>query len=92
MQPTLFIRTTYVHLRDTILWATQLCNPVQTNLISSLQQALQSHQVDFTQEYFWAIFGMLAGGRERGGSEERVEEISSNTVQWKLNRQHLPKN
>jgi len=65
MWSSLFIRTIYMHLRDTMLWATQLCNPVQTNLISSLQQALQSHQVDFTQEYFWAIFGMLAGGAVR---------------------------
>lgn len=58
----MFIRTIYMHLRDTTLWATQLYIPVQTNLISSLQQSFQSLQVDFTQEYFWAIFGMLGEG------------------------------
>lgn len=67
-----------MHLRDTMLWATQLCIPVQTNLISSLQQALQSLQVDFTQEYFWAIFGMLEGGGSKEGMEET--QASSNRI------------
>lgn len=68
MCPTLFVRTIYMHLHDTTLWATQLYIPVQTNLISSLEQALQSLQVDFTQEYSWAIFGMLVGWGEGWGT------------------------
>lgn len=72
MRPTLFVKTIYMHLCDTTLQVTQLYIPVQTNLISSLQQALQSLQVDFTQEYFWAIFGMLAGGG--GGNQKGVGE------------------
>lgn len=71
MQPTFFVRTIYMHLRETTLRATQFYIPVEANLISSSQQALQSLQVDFTQEYFWAIFGMLAGGvRDQEGAEE----------------------
>lgn len=78
----MFVRTIYMQLRDTTLWATQLYIPVQTNLISSLQQALQSLQVDFTQEYFWAIFGMLGGGG-RGGWGTRKE--------WKKHQQVIRK-
>ena len=73
-----------MHLRDTTLWATQRYIPVQTNLISSLQQALQSLQVDFTQEYFWAIYGMLAGGWGTRREWKKHQQAIS-TCGWKLN-------
>lgn len=58
--------------------------PNKSNLF--LTTMLQSLQVDFTQEYFWTIYGMLAGGvRDQEGAEETPVCIIISEYGWKLN-------